>query len=57
MPEDRDATVSGIDPAVVLHLEVALRDREYCAIGGARRTGVAASLWVRQRTEAGGEPA
>ena len=44
IPEDRAATVSGIDPAVVLHVEVVLRGREYWAIWGGRRTGVAASL-------------
>jgi hypothetical protein len=44
IPEDRASTVSGIDPAVVLHVEVVLRGREYWAIWGARRTGVAASL-------------
>lgn len=44
IPEDRARTVSGIDPAVVLHVEVVLRGREYWAIWGGRRTGVAASL-------------
>jgi hypothetical protein len=44
IPEDRAATVSGIDPTVVLHVEVILRGREYWAIWGGRRTGVAASL-------------
>jgi hypothetical protein len=44
LPEDRARTVSGIDPAVVLHVEVVLRGREYWAIWGGRRTGVAASL-------------
>ena len=44
IPEDRAATVSGIDPSVVLHVEVVLRGREYWAIWGGRRTGVAASL-------------
>jgi hypothetical protein len=44
LPEDRATTVSGIDPAVVLHVEVVLRGREYWAIWGGRRTGVAASL-------------
>jgi len=44
IPEDRAATVSGIDPSVVLHIEVVLRDREYWAVWGGRRTGVAASL-------------
>jgi hypothetical protein len=44
IPEDRAATVSGIDPAVVLHVEVVVRGREYWAIWGGRRTGVAASL-------------
>lgn len=38
IPEDRAATVSGIDPSVVLKVEVVLRDREYWAIWGARRT-------------------
>jgi len=36
--------VSGIDPSVVLHVEVVLRDREYWAVWGGRKTGVAASL-------------
>jgi len=44
IPEDRAATVSGIDPSVVLNIEVVLRGREYWAIWGGRRTGVAASL-------------
>jgi hypothetical protein len=44
LPEDRAASVSGIDPAVVLHVEVVLRGREYWAVWGGRRTGVAASL-------------
>ena len=44
LPEDRARTVSGIDPAVVLHVEVVLRGREYWAIWGGRRTGVAASF-------------
>ena len=44
IPEDRASTVSGIDPAVVLRVEVVLRGREYWAIWGGRRTGVAASL-------------
>lgn len=44
IPEDRAATVSGVDPAVVVHVEVILRGREYWAIWGGRRTGVAASL-------------
>jgi hypothetical protein len=44
IPEDRAATVSGIDPSVVLHVEVVLRGREYWAVWGGRRTGVAASL-------------
>ncbi len=43
-PKTEAATVSGIDPAVVLHVEVVLRGREYWAIWGGRRTGVAASL-------------
>jgi hypothetical protein len=44
IPEDRAATVSGVDPAVVVHVEVILRGREYWAIWGGRRTGLAASL-------------
>jgi hypothetical protein len=44
IPEDRAATVSGIDPSVVLHVEVVLRGCEYWAVWGGRRTGVAASL-------------
>jgi hypothetical protein len=44
IPEDRAATVSGVDPSVVLHIEVVLRGREYWAVWGGRRTGVAASL-------------
>ncbi len=44
IPEDKAATVSGIDPSVVLRVEVVLRGREYWAIWGGRRTGVAASL-------------
>ena len=43
LPEDRAASVSGIDPAVVLQVEVVLRGREYWAVWGGRRTGVAAS--------------
>jgi hypothetical protein len=43
IPEDRAATVSGIDPSVVLRVEVVLREREYWAVWGGRRTGVAAS--------------
>jgi hypothetical protein len=43
-PEDRAATVSGIDPSVLLHIEVVLRGREYWAVWGGRRTGVATSL-------------
>jgi hypothetical protein len=44
IPEDRAATVSGIDPSVVLGVEVVLRGREYWAVWGGRKTGVAASL-------------
>jgi hypothetical protein len=44
LPEDRARTVSGIDPAVVLHVDVVLRGREYWAVWGGRTTGVAASL-------------
>jgi hypothetical protein len=44
IPEDKATTVSGIDPSVVLHIEVVLRGREYWAIWGGRKTGVAASL-------------
>jgi hypothetical protein len=36
LPEDRAATVSGIDPAVVLQVEVILRNREYWAVWGGR---------------------
>jgi hypothetical protein len=41
LPEDRASTVSGVDPAVVLHVEVVLRGREYWAIWGGRKTSVA----------------
>lgn len=44
LPEDRAMTVAGIDPSVVLRVEVVLRGREYWAVWGGRRTGVAASL-------------
>jgi hypothetical protein len=44
IPEDRATTVAGIDPSVVLRVEVVLRGREYWAVWGGRRTGVAASL-------------
>lgn len=44
LPEDRAVTVAGIDPSVVLRVEVVLRGREYWAVWGGRRTGVAASL-------------
>jgi len=44
IPEDRAKTVSGVDPAIVLQVEVVLRGREYWAVWGGRRTGVAASL-------------
>jgi hypothetical protein len=43
LPEDR-ASVSGVDPAIVVQVEVVLRGREYWAVWGGRRTGVAASL-------------
>ena len=43
IPEDRATTVAGIDPAVVLQVEVVLRGHEYWALWGGRRTGVAAS--------------
>jgi hypothetical protein len=42
IPEDRASTVAGIDPAVVVQVEVVLRGREYWALWGGRRTGVAA---------------
>lgn len=44
LPEDRAMTVAGVDPSVVLHVEVVLRGREYWAVWGHRRTGVAVSL-------------
>jgi len=44
IPEDRAVTVTGVDPAVVLQIEVVRRGREYWAVWGGRRTGVAASL-------------
>jgi hypothetical protein len=44
IPEDKAMTVSGIDPSVVLRIEVVLRGREYWATWGGRRTGVAASV-------------
>jgi hypothetical protein len=44
VPEDRARTVAGVDPAIVLQVEVVLRGREYWAVWGGRRTGVAASL-------------
>lgn len=43
-PEERAKTVSGIDPATVVQVGVALRGREYWAVWGARKTGIAASL-------------
>jgi len=43
IPEDRAKTVSGVDPAIVLQVEVVLRGREYWAVWGGRRTGIAAS--------------
>jgi len=43
-PEDRARTVAGVDPAIVLQVELVLRGREYWAVWGGRRTGIAASL-------------
>jgi hypothetical protein len=44
IPEDRAQTISGVDAAIVLQVGVVLRGREYWAVWGGRRTGVAASL-------------
>lgn len=44
IPEDRAQTIAGVDAAIVLQIGVVLREREYWAVWGARRTGVAASL-------------
>ena len=44
LPEDRATTISGVDAAIVLQVEVVLRGREYWAVWGGRKTGVAASL-------------
>jgi len=42
IPEDKAKTISGVDAAIVLHVEVVLRGREYWAVWGRRRTGAAA---------------
>ena len=42
IPEDKAKTISGVDAAIVLHVEVVLRGREYWAVWGRRRTGTAA---------------
>lgn len=44
LPEDRARTVAGVDPATVLQIEVVLRGREYWAVWGGRKNGVAAPL-------------
>jgi hypothetical protein len=44
IPEDKAKTISGVDAAIVLRVAVVLRGREYWAVWGGRRTGVAASL-------------
>lgn len=43
IPEEKAATISGVDAVIVLQVEVVLRDRQYWALWGRRRTGVAAS--------------
>lgn len=44
IPEDKAKTISGVDAVIVLQVAVVLRGREYWAVWGGRRTGVAASL-------------
>ena len=44
LPEDKAKTISGVDAAVVLQVAVVLRGREYWAVWGGRKTGVAASI-------------
>lgn len=44
IPEDKAKTISGVDAVIVLQISVVLRGREYWAVWGGRRTGVAASL-------------
>jgi hypothetical protein len=39
IPEDKAKTISGVDAAIVLHVEVVLRGREYWAVWGRRRSG------------------
>lgn len=44
IPEHKASTILGADGALVLQVGVVLREREYWAVWGGRRTGVAASL-------------
>jgi hypothetical protein len=44
LPEEKAKTISGVDAAIVLQIAVVLRGKEYWAVWGGRRTGVAASL-------------
>ena len=44
LPEHKAKTISGVDAAIVLQVDVVLRGREYWAVWGGRKTGVAASL-------------
>lgn len=44
IPEDKANTISGVDAAIVLQIGIVLRDKEYWAVWGARRSSAAASL-------------
>lgn len=44
IPEDKAKTISGVDAVIVLQVAVVLRGKEYWAVWGGRRAGVAASL-------------
>ena len=44
IPEHKASTILGADGALVLQVAVVLREREYWAVWGTRRTGIAASL-------------
>ena len=44
IPEEKASTILGVDAALVLQVGVVLREHEYWAVWGGRRTGVAASL-------------
>ena len=44
LPEHKAKTISGVDAAIVLQVDVVLRGQEYWAVWGGRKTGVAASL-------------